>query len=348
MARVQADIEAIKALREALRTFAGRQRDAMDQARAEIARTDALLAEAERHWRREVDRRNQALRNCLNEQAYAAREGRHVDCSRYEYALREAEENLARILETQHRVQEAVSRYRGMAHRFGSMLANDLPRATTFLTNRITALEAYYASRVFAAAAALATTGVRRVIGGVIGAIRHSQGELSRVMGSVGEQVAAQVLSEKFGLEEVPFDQPKHGFDRVFSAPGMPLIVVESKVSGSGKLRPGQTQAGEQASPTWIADKAARMADPSSAQWSPANERIARLVQELGPENVPTLAVVTNPNIQTVDVHVRGNAGWQLLESGITVDEFTARPSPGPVMPAEQKEGTWGGPESKG
>jgi hypothetical protein len=115
----------------------------------------------------------------------------------------------------------------------------------------------------------------------------------------------------------------------------MPLIVVESKVSSRGRLQPGQTRAGEQGSPGWIAAEAGRMADPSSAQWSPANERIARLVQELGPENVPTLAVVTNPNTQTVDVHVRGEAGWRLLESGIPLDEFTARPAPGPVMPAE-------------
>ncbi|MFQ5857119.1 MAG: hypothetical protein ACE5LU_16030, partial [Anaerolineae bacterium] len=280
---------------------------------------------------------------------YAAREGQHVDCSSYEYALREAERELQQVMQQRARVEKAAAQYRRAAHRFLSMLQNELPRATGFLANRIAALEAYYSARVTAAAVALAAAGVAGVMGGVIAAIRRSRGELSRVMGSMGEQVAAQVLSERFGLKEVPFDQPKHGFDRVFRAPGMPLIVVESKVSSSGKLQPGQTQAGEQGSPTWIADKAARMADPSSAQWSPVNERIGQLVQELGPENVPTMAVVTNPTTQTVDVHVRqGDAGWQLLDSGITLDEFTARPSPGPVMPAEQKEGTWGGPEQKG
>jgi hypothetical protein len=184
-------------------------------------------------------------------------------------------------------------------------------------------------------------------MGGVIGAIRHSKGELSRVMGGIGEQVSAQVLSEKFGLQEVPFDQPKHGFDRVFRAPGMPLIVMESKVSNRGELHLGQTVAGEQGSPEWIAVEASQMADRGSAQWSPANERIAHLVRELGAEKVPALSVVVNPVSGLGDVYTRLDSGWQLLQGGITLDQILSQPLSS-SLPAEFKEGNIGGAERKG
>jgi len=343
MSRVQADIEALKALREALLTFANRQMSALESAESEIARTESMLDQAEQHWRYEVERRSQALQACLREAAYAAQQGYCVDCSGYEYALQEAEENLTRVVQWQARVQQAVSQYHSASHRLESALQNDLPRATAYLADRITALEAYYAVSVMATATALAGAGVAGVMGGVIAAVRRSQGELSRVMGSAGEQIAAQVLSEKFGLQEVPFDQPKHGFDRVFRAPGMPLIVVESKVSSSGALHLGQTKTGQQGSPEWIASKAAQMADRSSAQWSPANERIARLVQELGAENVPAVTVVVNPTTGLGDVYTRqGTNDWQWLQGGISLDQISSS------SPPEFKEGGLGGLEQKG
>ena len=46
--------------------------------------------------------------------------------------------------------------------------------------------------------------------------------------------------------QEIAFDQPHHGFDSLFTAPDLPLIVVESKVNRQGQFRPGQTRAGEQ------------------------------------------------------------------------------------------------------
>lgn len=346
MSRVQADIEALKSLQQAMLTFAARQADALQSAESEIAYTQERLEQAERHWRYEVERRRAEVEACYLRAAMAASQGYAVDCSAEEYALRQAEERLTEILRWQQRVQEAVATYRQAAGRFQQALETLIPRATSFLADRIAALEAYYASQVLATATALAATGVAAVMGDVIAAVRRSKGELSRVMGSVGEQVAAQVLSEKFGLEPVPFDQPKHGFDRVFHAPGMPLVVMESKVSSSGALHLGQTQAGEQGSPQWIAAEAARMADRGSAQWSPANERIARLVQELGVENVPAMAVVVNPTSGSSDVYLRQETGdWRLMQSGIPLDALSSHPP----APAEFKEGNWGGgPEQKG
>ena len=129
----------------------------------------------------------------------------------------------------------------------------------------------------------------------------------------------------------------------------MPLIVAESKVRMTGDLELGQTRAGEQASPEWIAAEAARMADRSSAQWSPANERIARLIQEMGPENVPAVTVVINPEAGLSQTYIRsGEAGWQPLGSAISLDSLGQASSPGPVTPSEFKEGAPGGPERAG
>ncbi len=315
MTRIYADIEALKALRQALLTYANRQAEALDEAEREIGRTQERLAQREEYWRRQVWRRSEELQQCLWEAQRAAAEGYYVDCSGYEYALHQAEEELERVVQWGRRVEEAAAQYRRVARRLISVLENDLPRATGFLADRIAALEAYYAQQVTGAALALVGAGVAGIMGGVIGAIRRSEGQLRRLIGHTGEQIAAQVLSERFGLEPVPFDQPQHGFDRVLRAPGMPLVIMESKVSSSGELHLGQTRAGEQASAEWIADKAARMVDRTSAQWSPANERIGKMVQELGPGNVPAAAVVVNPETGMADVYWRsGGSDWQLLE----------------------------------
>ena len=300
MTHVYADIEALKALRQALLTFAARQSDALQEAEAEIACTQAALHEAEQRWRYEVERRRAEVEACYVQAMIATQQGYAVDCSGYVQALRYAEEHLTRILEWQRQVEIAVSQYRSVAQSFASLLQDLLPRATSYLADRITALEAYYAMRVMQTATALAHTGVSGVMGGVIAAVRRSKGELNRVMGS----------------------------------------------SGDLHLRP--TQAGEQGSPGWIAAEAARMADRDSAQWSPANERIAALVQKLGAENVPALTVVINLTNNQADIYTRAPTGWQPLHSGIGLEEALQRPGLGPQTPPEFREGIPGVPERKG
>jgi len=349
MTRADVEVEALKALRGALPDFARRQYEAMEMAEQEIARTQQLLEEAEARARRRVEEARAALEACFFQAMLAAQQGGSVDCSSYEYALRQAEEHLVRILEWQNRVRQETEVFRAAAYAYQDILASLLPQATGYLERRITALEAYLATRLQATAVGVAAVGALALMGGVIAAIRRNRGELARLKGALGEEVAAQVLSEKFGLQPLPFDQPKHGFDRVFTAPGMPLIVAESKVRMTGDLELGQTRAGEQASPEWIAAEAARMADRSSAQWSPANERIARLIQEMGPENVPAVTVVINPEAGLSQTYIRSDAGdWQPLGGAISLDSLGHQPPPGPVAPPEFKEGAPGGPERAG
>jgi len=349
MSRVFADVEALKALRAALPDFARRQYEAMEQAEAEIARTQDRLAAAEQEARYEVERARAALEACLYQALLAAQQGGYVDCSGYEYALRQAEERLVRILEWQNRVRQEAENFRAAARAYQDALAQRIANATAYLDRRITALEAYHATRLQATAVGTAAASALALMGGVIAAIRRNCGELARLKGAMGEEIAAQILSEKFGLQPVPFDQPKHGFDRVFSAPGIPILVAESKVRRGGALDLGQTRAGEQASPEWIAAEAARMADRASAQWSPANERIARLIQEMGPENVPAVTVVIDPESGQSQVYIRqGEADWQPLGGSVSLDSLGSAPPPGPVPPPELKEGSHGGPEQRG
>jgi hypothetical protein len=315
----------------------------------EIADTQALWEEAAAAARDAVEQCADRLAECYRAAAYAAEMGGWVDCAGPEYQLRLAEERLTHILRWQQRVASASSAYQAGADRFTGSLAEDLPRATGYLADRITALEAYYAGQLAVGAPALAAAGSLGLMGAVIGAIRVCANGLSRTVGNVGEGLAAQVLSAKFGLEEVPFDRSWHGFDRVFRAPGLPLIVVEAKVSSGGALRLGQTQTGEQGSPAWLAAQADRMTDRDSAQWSPANERIGRLVQTLGAENVPVATVVVDPVSGRGDLYVRqGDSSWQLASGDIDLAQFDLAGPRQPLAPAERKEGGFGGPEQRG
>ncbi|MBC7228249.1 MAG: hypothetical protein H5T61_13640 [Thermoflexales bacterium] len=349
MTRIYADVEALKALRAALPDFARRQYEAIEQAEAEIARTQQRLEEAEQKARYEVECARAALESCYYQAMMAAQQGYSVDCSGYEYALRQAEERLVRILEWQNRVRQEAESFRAVAYAYRDRLADAISNATAYLDRRITALEAYHATRLQATAVGVAATGALGLMGGVIAAIRQNRGELARLKGAVGEEIAAQILSEKFGLTPLPFDQPKHGFDRVFTAPGIPVLVAEAKVRSGGALDLGQTQAGEQASPEWIAAHAQRMADRESAAWSPANERIARLIQEIGPENVPVVTVVIDPQSGQGQAYLRqGETDWQPLGGSTSLDSLGSAPPPGPSAPPEFKEGFGGGPERRG
>lgn len=348
MTVIHAEAEALKALRASLPTFARRQHEAVEQAEAEIARTQARLEAAELEARYEIEEARAALQACYTRALLAARQGQSVDCSGYEYALRQAEERLARILVWQQRVRQEAEAFRVVARAYLDRLADAVVGATAYLDRRITALEAYHATRLRAAALGAAIGGALGLMGGVIAAIRRHRGELARLKGALGEEIAVQVLSEKFGLQPLPFDPPKQGFDRVFTAPGVPILVVESKVRSGGALDLAQTQSGAQASAEWIAANAARMADRDSAAWSPANERIARLIQEIGPEHVPAVTVVIDPEAGSGQVYLRqDDGGWQPVGDSVPLDGLGDAP-PGPVTPPEFKEGHAGGPERRG
>lgn len=185
MSRVHADIEALKALHQALPLFVARQRDAMEVAEREIRRTLELLNQAEGYWRAEIFSCTRSLITglpdvvgVLDEGAdYLRRAGYYLDDltrrsqhSRAEdmrgivdalmgfvpvfsslrdgYRLYEAIGKLEEVQRWQMKVQEVVEWYHGEAERFGRHLGMEIPHANLFLDGRIKALEAFYAAQI--------------------------------------------------------------------------------------------------------------------------------------------------------------------------------------------------------
>lgn len=145
MSRYHVDLDAIKQLRAALALFASQQTDGFQAIENEIARAVQELHDAERHWRAEIERRHQALRDC-----YIANFVTAVDCSSEERAATEAEEKLSALGEWQARVSETIVEYRAASERFAGVLDNEVALAGAFLDDRIKALEAYRATVVSA------------------------------------------------------------------------------------------------------------------------------------------------------------------------------------------------------
>ncbi len=143
MTRYNADLDAVKGLRAALDTFTAQQLDAFAAAENEIVVTLERLDQMEDACRSEVERCNQALRNC-----YAMQLVTQMDCAAEIIALREAEEKLTQLVVMQTRVQDALIGYRAARERYASVLENELPRARGYLNDRITALEAYGSATV--------------------------------------------------------------------------------------------------------------------------------------------------------------------------------------------------------
>lgn len=314
MSNVHTDLESLKRYRRLLVAWARRTEARADAVEARCRRVEARLDDAEAQTRRAVDRLTGQLYDCHAAAAY----GYAVNCGPLQRELSHMEHRLAQVLDARRRFDASYDHYAAAQRRVDTQLTNEVSAALAYLDRRIASLEAYLATALFAGALAMIGSGVIGVMGAAIGIIRKSSGDLSRVLGRSGEEIAAIVLSKRFGLEEVAFDQPAHGFDRVFRAPGLPVVVMESKVSGDGKLHLGETEHGRQGGADWVAAAADAMADPESAQHSPTNARIAAAVRGVGADNVPVVAVVTNPMQQTADVYRRtGGETWELVEGGI-------------------------------
>jgi hypothetical protein len=371
MTTIHADLEVIQSVRAALLTFAGRVHTALPDTEMAIERAAAMLDRAEAAACRRMDALTRQLYDCHAAALY----GYAVNCYPIQQALWDAEQNLTHILHVRRQFEPAVNAWRSRKYALEHALEHDLPTAVSFLDRRITAIEGYYATTLAATALDLGKSGLPWLMPAAIGALRLAIGRGRLALGRTGEEIAAAVLSQRFDLVEAPFTQPAHGFDRVFRAPGLPLIVVEAKASHDGKLRLGQPAAGEQGSPAWLAAAAAGMTDPASAQWSPANARIGQLVQALGPENVPVLAVVTDYQRATAAVYARqADGAWLAVEEGIDLhalaaeieaeaamtagqaasDATPASPTPaawsgqGAPLPTERREGVLGGAERRG
>ncbi|MGB9873062.1 MAG: hypothetical protein ACPLYD_15570 [Anaerolineae bacterium] len=385
-------IQALADLRATLLRFGADTEAALRALDAQVRQTLEYLGERQRHWESKVrvaeeeyKRAWAALQACQSRGYTDPKTGwtyippciqEHEWVRRASQALAEAKARLREVMEWRRLVERAAEEYQRQARRMAVWIREELPKASGLLESKVNILYAYTsigpggvsftpttftplppadaASRTAALGALLTAVGI-----GVAGiaVIRWLGQGIRKALGDTGEALSTDLARQEGNLREVPFDQPKHGFDRVFLTPDGRVVVLESKVHARGEFHPGQTRHGEQGSPEWIAAQAERMADPSSAQWSPANERIAALIREMGPDQAPVVAVVIESESGEAHVyHRQGDETWTPLQEGISLaevlsaEESAFTPRPGGLERESSPEGEHGagGPERLG
>lgn len=386
-------IQALTDLRAMLLRFGADTEAALRAMDAQVRQTLEYLGERQRHWEAKVRAAEEeykrawaALQACQSRGYTDPRTGRtyippctqeHEWVRRATQALAEARARLREVVEWRRLVERAAEEYQRQARRMAAWLREELPKASGLLESKVNTLYAYTslgpggvpsfapatlttlppadaAARTAALGMLLAAVGIGAAGIAVIGWLGKG---VRKALGDTGEALVADLVRQEGNLREIPFDPPHHGFDRVFLTPDGRVVVLESKVHARGEFHPGQTRHGKQGSPEWIAAQAERMADPSSAQWSPANERIAALIREMGPEQVPVVAVVIETETGQAHVYYRqGDAAWTPLQEGISLAEVLSAeesaflPRPGGLereSGAEAERGP-GGPERLG
>ncbi len=142
MADIQADIDALRELADALTRFRHAQRDVVERGDHEIEVTRASLEAKASRWRSLLARRLAELAACQQAAAQEAAAGGRADCSAEAAAVAEAQDRLEHIRRWQQRVEEQAGTFRGAASRFRDLLDLDLPRTETHLRAIVGGLEA--------------------------------------------------------------------------------------------------------------------------------------------------------------------------------------------------------------
>ena len=201
MDRIEADIEALAAMRQALSLFAVRQTEAMASMAREISNALYELDESAHYWQRE---------------------GEHHA---------EAPQRLAHVQHLQQRLQEAYDWHQQQAERLGVLLNEEtVPDGVRFLGARIEALQAYYGVTAEASQPQVVPTGRPRQPQSCDAALRQSiqasETQIRERLGTVGDEIIAQVLSDKFAGTRVDLQPLPDGVDHICAFPGLPVMVV--------------------------------------------------------------------------------------------------------------------------
>ena len=147
MTSVDADIDALKGLREALVRYRHAQREVAGRGEQEIMVVRASLEAKADRWRAQLEQCQAEFGACQERAAQAAADGPAagddpVDCSGYARAVEQCGERLEHIRRWQQRIDAEASEFGGTASRFGDLLENDLPRTEEHLLAMIRSLEA--------------------------------------------------------------------------------------------------------------------------------------------------------------------------------------------------------------
>ena len=211
-------IQALDDLKGGLRRFTGEAQETLQAAEQEIRRTEEWLQERFNHWRNEVRRRQEEVRQAkaalarCRASGYHDEDGRYhaPDCSAEERALyqakvhlQEAEAELRNVQRWMKAVGEAVAAYRIQAQRLGRLLAADLPKADAFLGRKLADLRAYLAVATPPATGVMPSTTLfqsamethSNIVGGS-GAVQKLQDALMRLEGTEIGHAIAQAIHE--------------------------------------------------------------------------------------------------------------------------------------------------------
>jgi chromosome segregation ATPase len=145
-------IESVQALHDALARFGPEALEALGAAEIEIRRVFDYLHEQQKHWQRQVEKRQEDLNRARADLAHARaiRQGQRSGYVEQEIAvnkaivrLREAEEKVVVVKRWLLHLPQAVSEYEGPSRRLAGLLDSDLKQGIAVLENKIRALEAY-------------------------------------------------------------------------------------------------------------------------------------------------------------------------------------------------------------
>lgn len=147
-------LDALKALHSSLSHYGPEAQEALGAAEIEIRRVFDFLHDQQKHWQRQVERRQEDVNRARADLAHARaiRQGERSGYVEQEIALRkaqnrlrEAEEKLAVTKRWLLHLPQAINEYQGPAKRLAGLLDSDFKQGLAVLADKIAILEAYMA-----------------------------------------------------------------------------------------------------------------------------------------------------------------------------------------------------------
>jgi len=138
---IDADIDALRGLHQALVRYRHAQREVAARGEDEIRLARASLEAKASHWRTQLELCQAEFGACRERAAQAAEDG-PVDCSGYARAVEQSGEQLEHIRRWQQRIDAEASEFSGAAGRFRDLLEAGLPRVEEHLLALTASLEA--------------------------------------------------------------------------------------------------------------------------------------------------------------------------------------------------------------
>ncbi|OQY79814.1 MAG: hypothetical protein B6D41_22190 [Chloroflexi bacterium UTCFX4] len=137
---IQVELESLIRLKEEIQRKQVECPQAFEQAHASINALGEKLMQAQNDWQRQIQRCQDALSRCQN---MARSDAPPPDCSREEYALQQAHQNLRQVGELRARLQQRVGEFRSIENQLNNELERTVPQTLATLERKISDLARY-------------------------------------------------------------------------------------------------------------------------------------------------------------------------------------------------------------